>query len=158
VHPTVAAADASFREASAAAADVFAKLKAGGELEALTERFITASGGTLEEVTGEHAEKKTTYEETLALIREGKSLDEIAKERKFTAGTIIAHLERLSADGVLSREEIRVLAPEKIVDNLAALEEAFVKTSSKALTPAYKRLKGRFSYDELKLARLLLSE
>lgn len=156
IHPTVKRRDADFRRLSDEARAAFGALRESGERAALEERFIRASGGSLEEMAGPAASKKSTFEETLALLQEGKSLAEIKEERGLTLGTVIGHLEKLMEAGQITDEEIRAMAPERIISNLDEIADAFVKAKSKALTPAWKRLKGKYSFDELKLARLLV--
>lgn len=156
IHPSVRAIDESFRESSEEATRIFEGLEQGGERAKLEENFILASGGTLEEFDSpeERPAKLSTYDETLALISEGKTLAEIAKERKFTAGTIIAHIEKLHGERRISTEQVRLLLPEHLADALPAIAEAFEKSKG-ALTPAFKRMKGKYTYDELRLARIL---
>jgi ATP-dependent DNA helicase RecQ len=144
---------------AATAAQVFGELEASGERAELEKRFILASGGSVALVApGETASKRSTYDETLELLQEGKTLETIAKERSLTAGTIVTHLEKLVAAGQLPIDDVRAASPAHILDGLEAIEAAFAKTTKKALTPAWKKLKGKYSYDDLKLARILLSE
>ncbi len=160
IHPTVRSVDERFRSASAEAAAVFGSLAETGERAKLEENFILASGGTLEEVDADAPEamKPTTYDETLVLINEGKSLEEIVKARALTFGTIISHLEKLAEAGRLSEEQIHALAPDSVVDGLADIRKAAGGKSFKALTPVFKKLKGKYSFDEIRFSRLLLAD
>lgn len=158
VHPEVLSIDRSFKEQSEAARRAFEALDAEGELTQMQERFVRASGGTVE-ATPEgtpRAPKKSTYEETLTLVKEGKSLEEMVKARKLTFGTICDHLEKLREGGVLSSAEIEVLLPEKIRTALPKIAAAFGTKGEAKLAPAFGKLKGKYSYDELKLARLVI--
>ncbi len=155
IHPTVKRRDEGFRDLSEEAREAFGELARSGERAKLEERFIKASGGTLETSAAPLA-KRTTFEETFALLQEGKSLEEIKVERGLTVGTIISHLEKLKEAGQITDEEIRAVAPERILSNLDEIAAAFEKANSVALTPAWKRLKGKYTFDELKLARLLV--
>lgn len=157
VHPTVRRQDEEFRTASAQAREAFRELTEAGERKVMEEQFIRAMGGSLEEVSYEKVVKKTTFEETLDLLQEGKSLEEIKEIRSLTLGTLITHLEKLKELGKISEEEIRAMAPERILSGLDEIEKAFTKTSIKSLTPAWKLLKGKYSFDELKLARAILA-
>lgn len=159
IHPSVRERDEEFRASSEAAAEAFSVLEERGEREALEQNFIRASGGTLEASSGPRPKKKDTYEETLEAIEKGAStLQGLAKERGLTVGTMIGHLEKLVGDGRLTAEAARTLAPKRVVDALPAIETAAGKAGFSALTPVFKKLKGRFSFDELRLARLLLRE
>jgi ATP-dependent exoDNAse (exonuclease V) alpha subunit len=157
IHPTVRARDEEFRAASKEAAAAFRELTEAGDRKKMEENFIKAVGGSLEELFGEKPMKKSTFEETLELLQEGKSLEEIRESRNVTLGTIITHLEKLKEGGHISEEEIRAMAPEHILSGLDEIEEAFNKTSIKSLTPAWKRLNGKYTFDDLKLARAILS-
>lgn len=159
LHPKVAERDADFRAMAETAAQVFGELESSGERTELEKRFILASGGSLAMVApDEPVSKRSTYDETLELLQEGKTLEAIAKERSLTAGTIVTHLEKLAASGQLQIDDVRAAAPAHILDGLDAIEAAFSKTTKKALTPAWKKLKGKYSYDDLKLARILLTD
>lgn len=157
VHPTVTERDADFRSASRDVAEAFRELSASGERKKMEENFIKAVGGSLEEVSGEKEQKKSTFEETLELLQEGKSLEEIKEARSLTLGTIITHLEKLKEAGRITEEEIRAMAPAHILEGLDDIEKAFKKSTMKSLTPAWKLLKGKYTFDELKFARAILS-
>lgn len=157
IHPAVRFADQKFRNDSALARDAFAALSETGERDTLEENFIRASGGTLSEQEPEVYEKKDTYTETMELIEAGGDLASIAKERNLTTGTIIGHIEKLLADGRMSGETARALSPKSVVSGLSAIEAAAGKNGFRALTPVFKKLKGRYTFDELRLARALLS-
>lgn len=158
IHPAVRAADEKFRALSAEAAEAFHTLEETGELRKLEENFILASGGTLEEFEPEAVqEKPNTYEETLALLVMGRTLEEAAKDRGLTVGTILTHAEKLVKEGRISPQDVRALSPSHVADNLEEIEKAAGKAAFKALTPVFKKLKGKYTFDELRLARLLLS-
>lgn len=158
VHPEVLSIDRSFKEQSEAARRAFEALDAEGELTQMQERFIRASGGTVE-ATPEgtvRAPKKSTYDETLALVKEGKSIEEMVNARKLTFGTICDHLEKLREGGALTSEEIEALLPENLRTALPKIAAAFGTKGEAKLAPAFGKLKGKYSYDELKLARLVI--
>lgn len=158
VHPDVLRVDRSFREQSEGARRAFEALDASEELVGMQERFIKASGGTVEAVEGNvaRAPKKSTYDETLTLIKEGKSLGDIVATRALTFGTICDHLEKLREGGLISPEEIDALLPDTLRTALPKIRAAFGEGEDKKLAPAFGKLKGKYSYDELKLARLVI--
>jgi len=97
-------------------------------------------------------EKISTYEKTRKLIDKGLSLEEIAKERGMTIGTIISHLEKLK-----EREEkidLKKFKPKS--DDFKKIKDAFKKSGDTKLTPVYKKLGGKYSYEDLRLVRLFL--
>ena len=157
VHPNVAAKDKSFRTLSEGARVAFGALAETGELEVMHRNFIKASGGTLEaKAAGEAKVKKTTYDATYELIKEGKTIADVKALRGLTLGTIADHLEKLKEAGRLSLEEIRALLPKKLLDALPAISDVFAKVGKEKLAPAHTKLKGKYTYDELKLARTAL--
>lgn len=158
VHPDVLRVDRSFREQSEGARRAFEALDASAELTGMQERFIQASGGTLttSEPNTARAPKKSTYDETLSLVKEGKSLGDIVATRSLTFGTICDHLEKLREGGLVSHQEIDALLPDTLRVALPKIRTAFGAAEEKKLAPAFGKLKGKYSYDELKLARLVI--
>jgi ATP-dependent DNA helicase PIF1 len=155
VHPEVLERDMAFRGASEEAARVFGALETSGERAELEKRFLIASGGTLETSVAPK-EKQSTYEETLALIHEGKTLTEIAKERGMVPGTIATHIEMLRKTDRLTKDEVRALLPGSTEEGLAEIHDAFRELGSDKLAPVFGRLQRRYTFEELKLARALL--
>ncbi len=154
VHPEVLGEDARFRRASVAAANAFNALEESGEREKLEENFIRASGGSLtpSEVP---KEVQSTYEATLALLQEGKSLQEVAKERGVVLGTIVSHIEKLRKEGRLSDDDVLSYASGRLEDALPKIHAAFDELGSERLAPVFSHLKRRYTFEELKLARAL---
>lgn len=96
--------------------------------------------------------QKSTHEETHELIAQKLSLTDIAKRRKLTEITVIGHLEKLLQDGK-SLDLSHIPFPS---DRLHQIKEAFRSSGGSTLTPVKEALGEGFSYDELRLARLLL--
>ena len=160
VHPRVAAFDRDLMAASEAAARAFEALEASGERAELERNFIQSMGGTLEAAPlGERPPKLSTYDETLALIEEGRSLVDIAKVRGLTLGTIADHLAKLHSAGRIDRESVEDMLPQRLKGALPNVFRAFDQLGAEKLSPVHGALKGKYSFDELKLARVLyLSE
>jgi ATP-dependent DNA helicase PIF1 len=161
VHPLVSKHDFEFQEASIAAEDLFGELAESGEREGMENNFILACGGTLEVQEAGHRKnssggKASTYDETLTLIKDGKSLQEIVTIRGLTFGTICDHLEKLGMSGQVTREELESQVPETFRKHIPKIGETFKAIGYERLTPVFIELKSAFSYDELKLARAVL--
>lgn len=156
IHPDVSKIDAEFRAASEEARTVFAELEESGERAALVERFVKASGGSIGKV--EKKEKRSTYEETLALIEEGNSLEAVAKARGITLDTVADHVEKLVLMGKLSKEDVRDRAAPALIAGLPDIFEAFEDLGTERLAPVFSRLKKRYGFAQLKLARALYGE
>ena len=159
MHPKVQEVDVEFQALSEEAKKAFARIDETGEREKLEKNFVIASGGSYDyQGKPEKVVKLTTYEETLVLLGEGKSVKEIADARSLTFGTIVAHLETLAQSGKLAKLEIRRALPEKLLASLPDIHAMYEKLGTDRLAPVHGRLKGRYTYEELRLAKLLLPE
>lgn len=162
VHPEVLAHDVTLREQSDAAQEAFDEMDEA-EVTQMHERFITASGGTLAVDTSwkenEAPEPKVpTHEQTRALVEEGKDLSEICATRELKEGTIIDHLEKLINAGSITAAQVEKLMPQdkKGEQMVTDIVQAFEKEKSQSLTPVFKRLGKKYSYDDIKRVRLLV--
>ncbi len=105
------------------------------------------------------AEKKlSTFEETKELIDEKKSLEEMAKERKVTAETIISHIEKL-----LEMEipvDISYLKTEVSPSHWKKIEKAIGELTRTAdevlLSPVKSKVGANVSFLHIRLARAIL--
>ena len=88
------------------------------------------------------------------LVREGRSIGEIADDRGLSRNTIIKHLETLVQDG--EQLDIDYLMPAE--DRIAAIRDAFEQTGGHYLAPVRKRLGEDYSYDEINLVRIRLAQ
>jgi ATP-dependent DNA helicase RecQ len=93
-----------------------------------------------------------TYRETEALVRQKISLEDMARLRGLTAGTIAGHIEKLVSSG--ESIDINYLRPP--VEQLATIKGAFKKSGGAALSPVLEMLGEPYTYAELKLARLFI--
>ena len=168
VHPEVLAKDTQFRAQSEQAAHM-----AGNESAAMHERFIRSCGGKIIPKNRDGLPKtprvpratpmdgnnrgERRWEDTLALIRSGKTIATVAKMRGRTEGTILKHLESLRALGKLPIQDIRHLA--RVSEQaIAEIHDAFRELDTDKLSPVFEKLGGQYSYDELRIARMLLNE
>ncbi len=97
----------------------------------------------------------TTYEKTKKLIDKKMSIEEMAKERKKTQGTIMNHLEKLSEGK--KKLDLNYLKKEIDKKRLDKILKAFKKTKDTKLTPVKKILGDDFDYDEIRFGRLFLA-
>ena len=167
VHPEVLEKDAAFREASDEAVEVFAKMSPES-LHKMHGNFIRAAGGTLiakapEEIGEKRAARRarrppvSPLAETLALLSEHKTISEIAKTRGLSEGTIIAHIEKLRGENQITYEEALRHIPVHIQKNLDKIHAAFQILDTDKLAPVFEELKGAYSYDDLRLAKIALT-
>jgi len=162
VHPEIIAKDAEFRDGSRAVQSDFANITAF-ELEKRQRDFIRACGGSVEPVkTTKRVDdnfitknkKGSRWERTFEFIREGKTVEEVACLQGRKPITIINHIEELTASGKLSRSDISYLAKGK-ENIIAEIHGAFEKLGIERLKPTHDHFNGRFSYEIIRLARLL---
>jgi ATP-dependent exoDNAse (exonuclease V) alpha subunit len=131
------------------------------KIKKMHDEFVLKSDGTIDEdeieknmsVSIKDIDKKVlTHEKTLALIKEGLSLEEIAKKRGQVLGTIISHLEKIKESGNV--EDIDRFKPKSL--DLNKIKEAFKKINDVKLAPVHKKLKGKYTYEQIRLARLFI--
>ena len=93
-------------------------------------------------------QKGDSERETLAMFRDGKSIDEIAATRSLTTGTIVGHLSSFITTGEVKLSDIISEERQNIILNAAskvASDEERRLTAIKALLP------DDYSYSEIKL-------
>ncbi len=94
------------------------------------------------------------YQMTKMMLRKKQSLDEIAKAQGFKPGTIVNHIEKLLEGG--DEVDFEYLKPSK--DRFEAMKWAFEKCGDELLKPAFEHLQEKYSYDEIRLARLIFRQ
>jgi uncharacterized protein YpbB len=148
-------ADGVFRARSAQAENAILKYNEK-ELEKLHNKFLTEHGGSLVELDEEDIEevevKVPSHEKTKEMLAKGMSILEIAEAREFSVDTIIGHIEKL----LELKEDVELthtLPPKKIVD---AIKKAFKELDTRKLTPVYEHLKGKYSYQDIRIVRATL--
>jgi len=131
------------------------------DFKKMHEDFINRSGGTnnVREIAKNKASipegialKVPSHEKTLALLKNGGDLKDIAKERGMTFVTIISHLEKLKEGSY--EIDLKPYAPKST--DLKVIKTAFESLKDTKLAPVHKKLKGKYSYEELRLARLFI--
>ncbi len=163
VHPDIVDKDVELREASEAAGSTFASMPES-EVETMQKRFVKALGGAWPKVqeAGDAAGEKhlrgvpSRLAATLGIVRDAKSLKDAARTRALTASTIVKHLEDLDKIGKLTREDFAHLMPSG--DALARITDAFSAVETDRLAPVFAALDGEYSFEEIRLARLLTRE
>ena len=98
--------------------------------------------------------RRTTYDDTRELLSQKLTVSQIAQQRNLAEPTIIGHLERMAAQG--ETLELEHLLPEAA--RLEKMKAAFEVCGSDFLAPAREFLGRGYTYDELRLARIYLSQ
>lgn len=165
VHPEILAKDTSFRTASADATVAFAQIS-HDDLTQRQARFITACGGTLKPILSFQEnrsvrvkkERVNTYHKTLLLWKEGKSISQIAQTRRLTEGTILNHIEKLVVQGKIKKDDLSRLITPSLSRALQEIHATFRDLHTDQLSPVFEKLTGMYSYNDLRVARMLLEK
>ena len=169
VHPEILEKDSSFRAESIAAGEAFANIPPA-ELSKMQKNFVTASGGNWNEgksgtsqsglkgMSKKGSKKENRWEHTLELIQEGKSISEVAALRGRKEETIIEHLEELRKIGKLTEDvkqniKFRNSPDDKQMENIHIAMDSL---GTEPLKLIYDHFEGKISYENIRLARLLL--
>ncbi len=156
VHPNIVEKDSEFREFSQGAGSVFAGMPES-DVEEMQQKYVKAQGGAWP--TGKIEKNKeggagSRLLKTLGVVRGAASLVEAAREQSLTVGTILKHLEELQKVDRLAREDIEHLAPSTTA--VERITDAFTAVESEKLAPVYGALDGEYSFEEIRIVRLLM--
>lgn len=165
VHPEALTKDSEFHADSEVSEITFSRLPPD-ELQKMQDNFIIALGGHLKAIDEQNLcprekrqKKGDTYAKTLALWNEGKNLQQIVNARGLGEQTIFGHLEQLAAKGKIDRVEIlkRLFSP-ALFGALAKIHAVFRELDTTKLSPVFERLNGAYSYNDLRIARMVLKQ
>ena len=107
---------------------------------------ITIDLQTKDQKKPEKKKKKSTYETTLELVKAGNTIEQIARERQLSVGTISTHCARLLQQ---EKIELRDIMDKEKRNALYDLFEDHYEGGS--LTPLKDHVGDEFTWDELKL-------
>ncbi len=162
VNPEILEVDGRFHAQSNAAEAELADM-GSDVLRQKHEAFLLASGGSLTETKNllKHAKERKPKKEpttltTVALIKTGLTVEDAAKERALTPGTILKHLEELQMAGKLPKDDIHHLHTNK-KETIDLVHSIFRVQNHQQLKPTFARLNGVVSYETIRLARLLFN-
>lgn len=96
-------------------------------------------------------EKRSTYDITLQLWKEGKTVAEIAKERTLSQATIYSHIAKCIEQDKIAITEV---LPEETINELNTIFKENEELST--LKSLYEKTEERYSWDELRLFRAYL--
>ncbi|MDO8560845.1 MAG: AAA family ATPase [bacterium] len=166
VHPEILAKDEAFRSASGDAETVFGKIPPT-ELDKMHKNFIIACGGNIIKLAGidtkncpiyeKTEENLDTYNKTHALWNEGKTILQIAEIRGLKERTILSHVEELVKKRKISPADILGLVTPALSNALPKIHTAFRELGTDKLWPVFEKFNGAYSYDDLRIARMMLN-
>ena len=100
--------------------------------------------------TGPKAEKGETYKKTLALFKEGQTIDDVAEKRGLSAGTIESHAAKLIAAGEIKIDHFM----DK--DDAKEIAKAIVMDANETTSSVVGYLKGRFTYGQVRMVQAVM--
>jgi len=120
----------------------------------IIEEFAMEPSSTLPGSGNDAADKSDSINETLLLIKQKFTLEEIAEERQLTANTIAAHIEKLIHLREVELSDVIDLSEQEVkrVSELL-LEQQPTETDSYPLKPVYQLLGGAYSYEVIRCIR-----
>ncbi|MEA2112831.1 MAG: AAA family ATPase [Patescibacteria group bacterium] len=99
-------------------------------------------------------EKKSTYDITKEMVGKEMMIEDMARERSMTEGTIINHLEKLSEEQGSEKVDLSYL--EQDIKDFEKIKEAWKKVGGEKLTPIKRELGSSYSFEDIRVVRLLL--
>lgn len=127
--------------------------------------FIIACAGSPEEIKKEAhsllimpSQKADTHKETLKLWEKGNTVAQIAAERNIKERTVFDHIEELVKTKQITRTELSRLMRPALLKDVTAIHTAFKELDTQKLTPVFEKFQGNYSYEDLRLARMLIEE
>jgi hypothetical protein len=105
-------------------------------------------------------DKPSTYEKTLALVKEGKDLKSIAEERNITEGTVLGHILKL----IEHYDDLDLSAFKPDVATIKKIETAMIELGDDVrgengrilMTPIHQHLEESVPFDTIRLAMLFI--
>ncbi len=161
VDPKVVQQDKRFHAESDAAEDAFAEMEES-QVSDMHERFVVACGGKVptgkveSRTPAERVKQESTFSQTKALLKEGKTIEQIMRARTLTESTVWTHVEKLALDGEISAEDVKQLEPTNIDWEIARdeLESAISEHGTERLKPLYETTEEKYDYSLVRLARV----
>jgi ATP-dependent DNA helicase RecQ len=94
----------------------------------------------------------STFQKTRELLEKKFTIEQIAKERMLNKSTVVQHILKLIEED----PDLDVLHLKPPVKQFAEIEKAFQASPTKLLTAVFNILEGKYTYEELRIARLFL--
>ena len=154
-----------FLQESESAEEAFSSMSESDVIE-MQKKFVTTVGGKWpkdEDIKSgrvhERIKKESTLETTKELLLAGKTVKQIAKERKMVESTIWGHLEKLAEEKEITEADLK---PEKDLvkdwsKTYAELTKHMDEVGVEKLKPIYEAAGEKHSYETVRLARIIYS-
>ena len=164
VHPEILAKDELFKSLSEQIEIEFAKISPA-ELEKIYQNFITICGGKSKSgktknlyAYGKNKKNCDTHNKTLILWDQGQRISQIAETRGLKEKTIFNHIEKLVIKGKINRADISRLLTPSLSRALPKIHAMFQELDTFKISLVFENFGGAYSYDELRIARMMLNK
>jgi len=164
VDPKIVSFDSRFRDESGQADDAFEEIEED-EIEKMHKNFVNACGGQyvsgeikVHEKKGyERVQKESTQSLTKAALLEGKTVPEIAKERKIGETTVWGHIEKLVSEEDITEGGLRSLIEsyKNWNDEYELLQGIMDEVGTEKLKPIFEAANETYDYNQIRLARMV---
>lgn len=164
VDPKIVTIDYRFRSESGQADEAFMEMEED-EIEQMHKNFIKACGGqyvsgeikVAEKKGYERVQKESTQSLTKAALLEGKTISEIAAQRKIGETTVWSHLEKLVFDGDITEDQFSPIMESynSWSDEYELLQEIMDEVGTEKLKPIFEAANEEYDYNQIRLARML---
>lgn len=158
VDPEVLKKDIEFRDFSIDAENFYCQIS-DKEYEKLQKDFIIKCDGEINISDVANKDKKSkisTYDETKKYWDKRVKIAQIAQIRNLSEKTIWNHIEKLIEEGKITRVELMREVPASKSKDIYKIQTIFKDLSTTKLTPVFDHFKGKYSYEEIKLAKMLM--
>jgi len=99
-------------------------------------------------------EKISTYDITKEMVVKEMMIEDMARERGITEGTIISHLEKLAEEKGTDKANLDYLKGD--IKEFEKILKAWKKTKGDKLTPVKKLLGNKYSFEDIRVVKLFL--
>lgn len=100
--------------------------------------------------SGAKAEKGETYKKSLAMFKEGQTIDDVAETRGLSVGTIEGHAARLIADAEIDIDHFMSK------DDAQTIAKAIAMDSNDTTASVVGYLKGKFTYGQVRMVQAVM--
>ncbi len=162
VSPRILQNDTHFKENSATVAlflqSIAPEEKSNIQQKTLIERFE----GNKAKNRGERAVKARkkvedlTHMTTLAVLKDGGTLESIATKRGLSVGTIVNHIEKILSLKLIDKEQLGPLKAQIPTEDFDLIFSELQQSDDGKLKPIYDKYEGKYSYACIQVVRLFI--
>jgi len=88
----------------------------------------------------------------------GKMSDKFPNYENSPKVQFLSHIEKLVLKGKINRVDLSRILTSSLANSLSKIHSAFRELNTDRLSPVFNKFNGKYLYDELRIARLLLNK